>query len=270
MIFEAILRRLFTRWEGCFPEACPMAGGLEVVSSYRNLPLGQLGPHHIQPLCTEPLQPTNYSMPDGTRGVFQYCIWKQANTIVMYSSIKKIYESDCIELDLFNLIIVYTLAVTLKEEIQIRGSFCLFFSWQCFTCDTGKTVGDDPDYRVNNVCLRIWLQLSLLLVLNFVGWFICRMPVNPVASASDVIFLMSYTCCTSGKKAATCLTFYCFSFLLAHIVYIHSYFIRYWGIYSKVYIYRKREENYRCLFTFVFSITDISHSRQTIPFVSFT
>lgn len=34
----------------------------------------------------------------------------------MYGSIKKIYESDCIELDLFNLI-VYTLAVTLKEEI---------------------------------------------------------------------------------------------------------------------------------------------------------
>lgn len=34
----------------------------------------------------------------------------------MYGSIKKIYESDCIELDFFKLI-VYPSAVTLKEEI---------------------------------------------------------------------------------------------------------------------------------------------------------
>lgn len=41
----------------------------------------------------------------------------------MYGSIKMIYESDFIDLDLFKFIL-YTLAVNLKEEIQIRFFFC--------------------------------------------------------------------------------------------------------------------------------------------------
>lgn len=90
----------------------------------------------------------------------------------------------------------------------------MFFRWQCFTCETGKTVEDDPDYWVNNACLRIWLRLFLLPVLHFVEWFIYSMSVNPVPSVDDVIFLMYYTCYTPGKKAAMCLTFYYFSFLL--------------------------------------------------------
>lgn len=92
-----------------------------------------------------------------------------------------------------------------------------------FTCEAGKTVGHDSDYWVNNASLRIWLRLSLLLVLHFVEWFIYSMSVNPVPSMDDVIFLMYYTCCTPGKKAARCLTFYYFSFLLDNAYSLYTY-----------------------------------------------
>lgn len=92
-----------------------------------------------------------------------------------------------------------------------------------FTYETGKITGDDSDYWVNNACLRIWPRLSLLLVLHFVEWFIYSMSVNPVPSVGDVIFLMYYTCCTPGEKQQHDSTFYYFSFLLVHILYIHNF-----------------------------------------------
>jgi len=75
----------------------------------------------------------------------------------VYGSIKMTYKNDSVELDLFNFI-AYTLAVNLKEEIQIRGYFLFCFLVTmliAFTCETGKTVGGDPEYWVNNACLRI-------------------------------------------------------------------------------------------------------------------
>lgn len=126
-------------------------------------------------------------------------------TIVTYGSIKQ-YESDCVELDLFKFIL-YTLAANIKKQIQMRGTGCVFVFQMTLliasTYETGKTIGDNSDYWVNNACLRIWPWLYLLLVLHFVEWFIYSMSVNPVPSVGDVIFLMYYTCCTPGKKAAT-------------------------------------------------------------------
>jgi len=67
------------------------------------------------------------------------------------------------------------------------------------------------------------------------------MSVNPVPSVGDVIFLMYYTCCTPGNKAAMCLTLSnSHSSQIAPIVYIRICFICHWGIYSKAYIYRKK------------------------------
>lgn len=191
----------------------------------------------------------------------------------MYGSIKMIYESDFLELDLFTFIL-YALAVNLKEEIQIREVFLFVFQMTMFitfTCEAGKTIGHDSDYWVNNACLRIWLRLSLLLVLHFVEWFIYSMPVNPVPSVDDVIFLMYYTCCTLGKKAARCLTFYYFSFLLDNAYSLYTYLFQLSLKHLlKKYTFTEKEKNIRCLFKFVFSIIDISDSRQTVLFVSFT
>lgn len=61
-------------WEGWLPKARPVAWGFVVVASHRNVPLGLLDFGHSQPLCTEPLQTSRYSMPAGTREVFLSCI----------------------------------------------------------------------------------------------------------------------------------------------------------------------------------------------------
>lgn len=74
----------------------------------------------------------------------------------MCGSIKMIYESDHIELDLFNFIVY--VSCKSKGRNTNKGVVVVVFQMTmliAFTCETGKTVGDDPDYWVNQACLRI-------------------------------------------------------------------------------------------------------------------
>lgn len=75
----------------------------------------------------------------------------------MYDSIKMIYESDCIEWDLFDFILYIRCKYKGRNTSKI-GFFFLVFQMKMlivFTCETRKTVRDDSDYWVNNACLRI-------------------------------------------------------------------------------------------------------------------